>query len=196
MCHRSINHHSHLLDCFRRLKGLSDVNIIVIESRDKSDIHQSSHCMTLSHHFIFLFSDWWGGTWNMNDAIFGSKITNVFPQQKHLRQTLACVCLCLWFSVCVSAHMSVWWPNAEACTVKLPVESLPNYLDSQWTAPISFGKISVFSFWPSQQSCLRCRSTSSLFSLTKLAKALPAWEGCSAGGSAGKLGQRKRLVVI
>lgn len=40
------------------------------------------------------------------------------------------------------------------------------------TASISLGKISVFSFWPSQQSCLRCRFTHSLFSLTKLAKAL------------------------
>lgn len=65
--------------------------------------------------------------------------------------------------------------------LKLPVESLPSYLDSQCTAPISFGKINVFSFWPSQQSCLHCCSAT-LFSLTKLAK---AWESCSAVQQAG-----------
>lgn len=183
MCHRSINQHFHFLDCFRRLKGLPEVNIIVIESKDKSDIHQSSPCMSLSHHFISTLSDWWGGT-RTNDTIFSAKIVNVFPEQKHVCNKLRLVCAS--YSWCVFLHTYLLVGQTQkARTIKLPVDSLPNYLDSQWTAPISSGKISVFSFWPSQQSCLRCRSTSSLFSLTKLAKALPVWEGRSADGVQG-----------
>lgn len=52
MCHRSIHQNSHLLDCLRRLKGLSEVNIIVIENKDKSQIHQSPQykiCVTTSY---------------------------------------------------------------------------------------------------------------------------------------------------
>lgn len=46
--------------------------------------------------------------------------------------------------MCTLVHISVRWPNSEACTIKPPVDLLPNYLDSQWTVSISFGQISMF----------------------------------------------------
>ena len=117
---------------------------------------------------------------------------NLWAHQRRVNYTIKSQFgLCQLFLMRISSFVSVRGPNSEA-SVKPPVDSLPNYLDSQRTASISFGKISVFSFWPSQQSCLHCRPTSSLFSLTNLAKALWAWEGCSAG----KPGERERSVVI
>ncbi len=96
--------------------------------------------------------------------------------------------------LCLSLHTYLCDGQTQtACTVKLCVDSLPDYLDSRWTAAIGFGKISVFSFWPPQQSCPCCRSTSELFSLTKLAKALPAPRGLQCRGSAGKSRAKKKI---
>lgn len=189
MYHRHINQHFHLLDCITRLKGLSEVNVIPIEGRDISDIHQSLSCTNRSYHFIFPLSDWWGGTWNMSMC---ANLGNVFPKERQWTsvEESHTVYLCL-ISLCIPAHMNViaklrdiYHYSKSACWLNAqlfgqPIDSLHQLRQDKRV--FIFGHRSSPVYIAAPQPCFLWQSWP---------KPERAAVQCS------KLGQRKRLVVM
>lgn len=110
--------------------------------------------------------------------------------------TDACVCLCQLYSMCVPAHIYVCWPNSEACTIKLPVDSLPDCIGQPMDSVHQLRQDKrVFILAIAAVLSALPLHILVVFS-DKAGQSAAGPRGLQCSGRASKLGQRKRLVVI